>query len=1164
MTNPPLLPTSPSSSLEPRENPLSSPSAQIASDSHEEVLNSPEREKRDTDENDAGPSHHRQPSIPPPANARRHRGGVLMSQARSRASSGGFRGGNGVVGSKSFGDLSLGLTMSSAEGEDRDELEPMQGKDFRRITSDGYRRASAEAEENMWDNSARFYHHLHSTSRAGSRQTSPDRALSNSLHSTPGRELSPTRTSSTSASPIHIRRSQTLPQNGPGPPISIPSHSSQQPSAALSPAHAFLQSHLPPLFPSPGSSPEHPGGHSMVILTPTTAEWKELKKEMGEELDENVSSDSSDGRRSSLLSSASSEDVKQVGLMLDRGPIPTIQRPSLHSTVSADYLQREQTHTPDPGAVSPPEQPPAYLTPSRPTFQTNIIAPSPTVAESTSVLPDQPESADPDEAIVFTDRSPSPNEDSPVRFASIGRRESLRSVPRLQEPKAAKAKTKRELERERLFRDLDEELEADKGSGKSFESVQQIGSGLKLSESGRIVPIPLESAGLSGVGSASASGLSSFESASVGLLQLDSAPGSTGSGASLSPTGRSSGSTLSGSVSSISISPTVPFKRSPLHGSPLLAQPSLVSPEESPELESAQGSDDHAKPRLSLSHTANLETIRDYARSLADAKEPSLEKSNPMDEPSKPKSRRPTHRRRDTKRVSLVAGRIVQPFTVPPDTSLPPGHSYHNMNTLIDGSMSPLAKKASLNSFSPFRSPGLTPSTSIDHGIGVGNKHGLSSFPGFNRMDSTISVAPSIGPPSEPGTPSSETAGGVGGRGIEDYVILSEAGKGAYGLVMRAKVKGANGEPEGEEVIIKYIVKVRILADCWKKHKVLGPIPVEIHVMDQLRHLLYNAPAKPHPWDPSRARPAPIHTGDGTITPPDGVKRPSLALLQHARISARLVDRSYSSNMFSSNAQRIASELRSSPARGHPNICKLLDFFEDREFYYMVMPRFGSGLDLFDRVEASPNGLPAFDVRSLIGQLADAVRFLHSNGIVHRDIKDENVILDGHGQCQLIDFGSSAHWRPGKRWDTFSGTLHYASPEILRGDYYGGKEQDVYALGTVAYVLLVGETPFAELPDEVLVGLVEGSRGLEALQERCDRKGQEPAGDGDGGDGKREEAGEGEEGDGGGRLEDAEDLVRRCLELEVGDRPTADVLCGHRFLKGREGWVGHRGWIKTK
>ena len=209
------------------------------------------------------------------------------------------------------------------------------------------------------------------------------------------------------------------------------------------------------------------------------------------------------------------------------------------------------------------------------------------------------------------------------------------------------------------------------------------------------------------------------------------------------------------------------------------------------------------------------------------------------------------------------------------------------------------------------------------------------------------------------------------------------------------------------------------------------------------------------------------------------------------------------------------------------------------------MPRFGAGVDLFDNVESQPEGLDPFEVRSLLGQLADAVRFLHSNGIVHRDVKDENVILDGSGKCQLIDFGSAAHWRPGKRWDTFSGTLHYASPEILRGEMYGGKEQDVWALGVVGYVLLVGETPFSELPDEVLAGLVEGSGAEKALSARCG--------------GEHED--EGGETDGGGRLADAADLVERCLEMDPTDRPSAEVVCQHRYLRGEGGWVGKRGWI---
>jgi protein-serine/threonine kinase len=76
--------------------------------------------------------------------------------------------------------------------------------------------------------------------------------------------------------------------------------------------------------------------------------------------------------------------------------------------------------------------------------------------------------------------------------------------------------------------------------------------------------------------------------------------------------------------------------------------------------------------------------------------------------------------------------------------------------------------------------------------------------------------------------------------------------------------------------------------------------------------------------------------------------------------------------------------------KGHPNICPLLDFFEDNHYYYLVLPSTIPApapnasippADLFDLVESYPSGLPPSSVRSYLGQIADAMSFLHSRGI---------------------------------------------------------------------------------------------------------------------------------------------------------------------------------------
>jgi len=102
--------------------------------------------------------------------------------------------------------------------------------------------------------------------------------------------------------------------------------------------------------------------------------------------------------------------------------------------------------------------------------------------------------------------------------------------------------------------------------------------------------------------------------------------------------------------------------------------------------------------------------------------------------------------------------------------------------------------------------------------------------------------------------------------------------------------------------------------------------------MDQLRHLMYNPPSKPHPWDPTRDRADGEPAINSTATPlPGSVPAPF-----PSKAKASSTDSKSSSDSLDSATSRkdLAHELELVLNRGHPNIVKLLDFFEDREFYY--------------------------------------------------------------------------------------------------------------------------------------------------------------------------------------------------------------------------------------
>ena len=112
----------------------------------------------------------------------------------------------------------------------------------------------------------------------------------------------------------------------------------------------------------------------------------------------------------------------------------------------------------------------------------------------------------------------------------------------------------------------------------------------------------------------------------------------------------------------------------------------------------------------------------------------------------------------------------------------------------------------------------------------------------------------------------------------------------------------------------------------------------------------------------------------------------------------------------------------------HPNIVEMTDFFEDDVNYYIEMVPHGlPGMDLFDYIEMRST-MDEAECRNIFLQVVDALHHLHTKAlVVHRDIKDENIILDGEGKVKLIDFGSAAYIKNGP-FDVFVGTIGTLPP----------------------------------------------------------------------------------------------------------------------------------------
>jgi serine/threonine protein kinase len=157
--------------------------------------------------------------------------------------------------------------------------------------------------------------------------------------------------------------------------------------------------------------------------------------------------------------------------------------------------------------------------------------------------------------------------------------------------------------------------------------------------------------------------------------------------------------------------------------------------------------------------------------------------------------------------------------------------------------------------------------------------------------------------------------------------------------------------------------------------------------------------------------------------------------------------------------ERFKREAESAAQLMHPHICKIIDFGMVEDHVFLVMPYLARGT-LSDRI-GGHRSLSPETTASVAAQVATGLDYAHRRGLVHRDIKPDNILFDEDENALVTDFGiATGHFRSRMTGSgNVMGTPHYMSPEQARGKLLDGRS-DIYGLGVVMYETLLGFPPF--------------------------------------------------------------------------------------------------------
>jgi 5'-AMP-activated protein kinase catalytic alpha subunit len=234
--------------------------------------------------------------------------------------------------------------------------------------------------------------------------------------------------------------------------------------------------------------------------------------------------------------------------------------------------------------------------------------------------------------------------------------------------------------------------------------------------------------------------------------------------------------------------------------------------------------------------------------------------------------------------------------------------------------------------------------------------------------------------------------------------------------------------------------------------------------------------------------------------------------------SGRLVGlKSFNKKNFTSEycEKRIQYEIKIMKLLKHNNVVKLYETFETDRHLLLILEYVGGG-DLLSFVRKR-NKLNEPTAKFIFRQIIEAIQYIHSRSVVHRDIKLDNILIDLSGNIKICDFGVSRQIKKGEIIKHQCGTPAYIAPEILRNEGYEGFGVDVWSAGVVLYAMLSGTVPFKannmnELHELIMCGNFNSIKDIS---------------------------------------DEAMSLINSMLEVNPSKRLTVEQILSHKWLEGR-------------